>query len=167
MSDFGVGLILFALLAGVLVLIRFFAWLTDVLEAGGPVAYARQASGRYVVSTNQQPAPIVMSRAEQSDASLTASALQTDAQTDARQTRLPPDVMLDICRDLRRHGYSRDDARAILRKLGQPLDNNIWTQAALPTPDAEHVTPIAGRRTDAVFDADFPYQAPPKWSVER
>ena len=48
MSDFGVFLLLFAALAGALGLIKFFAWLTDIREAGGPVAYARQASGRYI-----------------------------------------------------------------------------------------------------------------------
>lgn len=170
MSDFGVFLLLFAFLAAALGLIKFFAWLTDWREAGGFSAYARKASERYVVNTNQQSAPNVMSRSDQSDDRLPASVSQTDRQTDDRPpapVMLPRDVMFDICKDLRAHGYSREAARAFLRKVGQPLDNNLWAQAALPAAsEPEHLTPIAGRRTDAVFDADFPYQAPPKWNAE-
>lgn len=166
MSDVGLFLLLFAALVGCIGLIWLFAWFEDIRQAGGPVAYWRQAGGRYVVNTNAQPAPNVMSRSAQNEGGLAASDLQTDRQTDTRPTRLPPEVMVDICKDLRAHGYTREQARSLLRKFGQPLDNNLWSPAA-PTPDAEHITPIAGRRTDAVFDADFPYQAPPVWSTER
>lgn len=164
MTDFGAFLLVFAALAFAVALIRFFAWLTDVRESGGPRAYLRQRADRYLVNHSAQPAPVVMSRSQDEIAGLPAPSLQTDAQTD-RQTAgpapLPRDVMLDICKSLRAHGYSRDDARALLRKLGQPLDNNIWADAA-PAPPA-YVTPIAQRPTAAAFEdtPELRYEAPP------
>lgn len=103
----------------------------------------------------------VMSRAMEIDeATIAPSALrQTAPQTD--QTAAPPpiprDVMIDTLRSLREHGYSREQARALLRGLRQPLDNNLWTAAAPPERnDDEIVTPFAGRRTKASYYPDNP-----------
>lgn len=48
MSDLGVMLLFGAGLVVLLAIIRFFAFLTDVVEAGGPRAYFAQATDRYV-----------------------------------------------------------------------------------------------------------------------
>lgn len=171
MSQFGLFLLMFAALCGLVALIRALAWLTDVREAGGPRAYLQQRSGRYIVSTNAEQPVSVMSRSDDEDSRLGASVSQTDGQAD-RQTAAPApigrDIMLDICRDLRAHGYSRDGARVLLRKLGQSLDNNVWSDAAPPTKaatveDDTLITPYAGRRTKASYYPDDPaleYQAP-------
>lgn len=50
MSDVGLFLLLLAGLCVVVVVIRFLAWLTDVLEAGGPRAYMQRSAGRYIMS---------------------------------------------------------------------------------------------------------------------
>ena len=114
------------------------------------------------VNSIEDEAPAVMSRSEDEGAGLSASSLQTQAQTD-RQTGkpapLPREIMVDICQSLRAHGYGRDEARSLLRKMGQPLDNNVWADSIPPEP--QYRTPIAGRATGAAFDADFPYEAPP------
>ena len=95
----------------------------------------------------------------------TPLSLQTRQQTDSR----PPvfvtpsrDVMLDTYRRLRKYGMPREEARVMLKSLSLPLDNNLWTAAA-PTGD-EHITPIAGRRTQAQFEAEpeLRYEAPPR-----
>jgi len=168
MSDVGLFLLLFAALCGVVALIRVFAWFTDVRDAGGPIAYARQVSGRYVKDNAEQPA-YVMSRSELSSAGLSASAVQTDGRSD-RQTAspapLPRDVMLDICRDLRGHGYGREEARTLLRKLGQPLDNNVWSAAA-PAPATEprmllvRDNGAAPRAVPLYDDPALNYESPP------
>lgn len=63
MSDLGVMLLFGAGLVVLLGIIRFFAWMTDIVEAGGPRAYFAQAAGRYVqrvdyVETPPAPAPV-------------------------------------------------------------------------------------------------------------
>jgi hypothetical protein len=72
--------------------------------------------------------------------------------------------MLDICTTLRRRGFSRDEARALLNLCGLPLDNNVWAQVPLEQPEPEYTTPIAGRPTSAQFetDPDLAYQPPPR-----
>jgi hypothetical protein len=88
------------------------------------------------------------------------SSLQTDDRRTPDRPMIPlpsRDVMLDTYRTLRKLGMAREEARMMLRALGLPLDNNLWTQAAPPPP--EHVTPIAGRPTAAQFpDDELEYQ---------
>lgn len=104
----------------------------------------------------------VMSRSGDNDPSSSPSSLQTnDAQT-PDQTNDPAarrQKLLDTYRPLRKLGMSRDDARALLNRLGYPLDNNLWVEAA-PN-DEEYKTPIVGRATSARFevtDPTFPYE---------
>lgn len=72
--------------------------------------------------------------------------------------------ILDSCRVLRQAGLTRDQARAALKALGLPLDNNLWSQAA-PIDDGQViVTPFAGRVTRREYYPDDPglvYQEPP------
>lgn len=163
MSDFGLVLVLFAALCGAVVLIRIFAWLTDVREAGGPVAYVRQTSVRYVVKHSQDAPPVVMSRTPINDRPSMPSSVQTDGVQTPDQTEdtaARRQKLLDTYRPLRKLGMSRDDARVFLSRWNIPLDNNLWADAA--PPDDVHRTPIVGRPTSAVFetDPDYPYQAP-------
>lgn len=82
---------------------------------------------------------------------------QTDADRPAQTAVLTPTpearraAMLDICRALRAAGYGREEARAVLRGAGLSLDNNLWTEAAPPPPEATRRTPIADRPTAAEF----------------
>jgi hypothetical protein len=166
MSDLGLFLLVFAALFCAVLLIRFFAWLTDVRDAGGPIAYFRQASGRYVVSTNASGGAVVMSRSQNTNDGFAASALQTDdRQTTDRRTMPVPtrDQMLDIFKVVRAAGIKRDQLAGAWRAAGLPLDNNVWADAAPAEQPAQHFTPIVGRPTNAVFesDPDFPYVQPP------
>lgn len=83
-------------------------------------------------------------------------------ETDARQTPPPPKMqaeeLLTLCRLMRAASIKREDAQAAFTACGLPFNNNVWTRAATPPP--AHVTPVAGRPTDAKFetDADYPYQ---------
>lgn len=80
-------------------------------------------------------------------------------ETDARQTpdtpappRMRAEELLTVCRLMRAAGIRREDAQAAFMASGLPFNNNVWASAAPPPP--AHVTPVAGRPTDA----DFPYQ---------
>ena len=80
-------------------------------------------------------------------------------ETDARQTRDAPalpkmkaEELLTLCRLMRVHGIGREEAQAAFTASGLPFNNNVWASAK-PSP-AAHLTPVAGRPTDA----DFPYQ---------
>ncbi len=75
---------------------------------------------------------------------------ETD-KTDSEPTKLSQEQLLTHYRWLRGHGIGREDARAALKGVGLPLNNNLWAEAAPPesvAPD-ETVTPIAGRTTKA------------------
>ena len=112
-------------------------------------------------------APIILSSAPARLASETAPSVQTDGQTRGDRAMMPTPTtaqMLDSCRVLRQAGLTRDQARAALKALGLPLDNNLWSQAA-PTDDGQViVTPFAGRVTRREYYPDDPglvYQEPP------
>lgn len=104
----------------------------------------------------------VMSRSGGNDPPSDPPSLQTNDVQTPDQTNDPAarrQKLLDTYRPLRKLGMSRDDARTLLNRLGYPLDNNLWVEAA--PDDPEYKTPIVGRPTSARFetDADFPYQA--------
>ena len=80
-------------------------------------------------------------------------------ETDARQTpdalapsKMKAEELLTVCRLMRAYGIKREDAQAAFTASGLPFNNNVWASAA--PPPASHITPVAGRPTDA----DFPYQ---------
>ena len=149
----------------VTIVIIGFLWVfigRPILEDFGLIA-------RHSVSYYQVDAPHVMSRSAPERAPSVPSALETDgAQTDRRATMPVPSraELLTLFRALRAAGMNRDTARAALKAVGLPLDNNIWADAAPVTLGAietpAYVTPIVGRRTSATFetDPDYPYQAP-------
>lgn len=63
MSDLGVMLLFGAGLVLLLGIIRFFAWMTDIVDAGGPRAYFAQAASRYVQRADyveNTPAPAAL-----------------------------------------------------------------------------------------------------------
>jgi hypothetical protein len=103
----------------------------------------------------------VMSRSEQTEAPSMPSSLETRPDQTAL---LPTDPalrrakLLDTYRPLRKAGMSREAAQALLHAWGIPLDNNLWRDAA--PPPAPHVTPIAGRPTEASFDPELAYCPP-------
>lgn len=151
MSDFGLFLLLCAGLLVALGVIRFLAWLTELQDAHGSLGRA----GVNTVKKYVAPRPRVMSRYDEGVGPYVPLLIETDSrrQTD-RQAAPPPSraVMLDSHRLLRKYGIPREEARQMYKSLGLPLDNNLWTDAA--PPDDPHITPVAGRPTDA----DFPYQ---------
>jgi len=158
MSDVGIGILLFVGVMGLVGLIRFLAWLTDLKDEHGSLGRAGVNTVRKYVEVR----PRVMSRSDSTPPLSSPSSLQTDNRQTADKP-LPPapsrDVMLNTHKLLRKYGVPREEARPVLKALGLPLDNNLWTDAA-PTDDAPHVTPYVGRPTSARFetDADYPYQ---------
>lgn len=112
---------------------------------------------RLVFVNNNTPA--VMSREGDEVSAHAASSLQTRQQTASDQTEDPKArraKLLDTYKALRKLGMSRDDARALLKPWGIPLDNNLWADAAPPQEEPLEVTPIAGRPTSAKFHQDDP-----------
>lgn len=112
-------------------------------------------------------APIILSSSPPRLASEAAPSVQTDGQTRGDRAMMPTPTttqILDSCRVLRQAGLTRDQARAALKALGLPLDNNLWSQAA-PIDDGQViVTPFAGRVTRREYYPDDPglvYQEPP------
>lgn len=101
-----------------------------------------------------------------SSAPITAPSLpvspRTDALADGRTPILKP-VTVDICKALRTHKFTRDEARAFLHPLGWSLGNDTWAQAQ-PTEDDPYVTPIVGRPTNATFreTGELKYEGPPQ-----
>jgi hypothetical protein len=83
---------------------------------------------------------------------------RTDAPADGRteeQAPLPRPATLDTVKALRGHGFTRDEARALLKTLGWTLGNDTWARAQ-PTEDDEIVTPYAGRVTKREYYPDEP-----------
>jgi hypothetical protein len=117
-----------------------------------------------VSSVFPKPRPEIMSHREVAVSSDTVSP-RTDAPADGRTDPQPialKPATLDICKDLRAHGYNRDQARAFLRMVDRSLGNDTWAAAA---PDEQvTVTPIVGRPTRAVFREEGPlrYEDPPQ-----
>lgn len=164
MSDFGLFLVMCAGLLLLLGLLRFLAWLTELQNEHGSLGRAGlNTVKKYVVAR-----PRVMSQPTHDVLPSIPSAVQTDDRqtTDRPAPAVPPrDVMLNSHKLLRKYGIPREEARAMYKSLGLPLDNNLWTEAAptAPADDAGHVTPIVGRPTSARFDVtdlDYPYQKP-------
>jgi hypothetical protein len=97
-------------------------------------------------------------------ASSEASRPRTDAdlsgQTDGRTppSLTPQPVTLDTAKSLRAHGYTRDEARALLKTMDRTLGNDTWAQAkpADPIPDDTIVTPYAGRVTKRSYYPEQP-----------
>ena len=158
MSDFGLFLLLCAGLLLALGLLRFLAWLTELQDEHGSLGRA----GLNTVKRYVAPRPRVMSQGENDTPPSRLSSLQTDSRQTA-DTPAPPaptrDVMLNSHKLLRKYGIPREEARAMYKSLGLPLDNNLWAEAAAGS-EAPHITPIVGRPTSARFetDADYPYQ---------
>ena len=93
----------------------------------------------------------LMSRAEEAPTQSLPSSLETDARQ-TRDAKPRAEEYLTLCKLMRRHGISREDAQAAFSANGLPFNNNVWASAK--PPPAARVTPVAGRPTDA----DFPYQ---------
>ncbi len=114
-----------------------------------------ESYGVITVNPSQDTAPIVMSRSTLDARPSAPSSVQTrpdetpDQTNDAAARRVK---LLDTYKPLRKLGMSREDARVFLTRWNIPLDNNLWAAAAPPADP--HITPVAGRPTDA----DFPYQ---------
>jgi hypothetical protein len=81
---------------------------------------------------------------------------QTDGRTPPAPT--PQPVTLDTAKSLRAHGYTRDEARALLKTMDRTLGNDTWAQAkpADPIPDDTIVTPYAGRVTKRSYYPEQP-----------
>lgn len=149
---------IFALCVGILTIGFVWFWIArPILEDCGIIR----------VNTSQDSAPVVMSRSVESAAPSLASSVQTDVVQTPDQTDDPATKrakLFDTYKPLRKAGMNRDDARALLKPWGIPLDNNVWAEvgAALEKEAAQYVTPYVGRPTSARFetDQDFPYQAP-------
>lgn len=167
MSQFGVILLMFACVIGMVGLIKFLAWLTDLQERGGVTAAVRRGADRYVVrreSVREYQGDGAVRNSE-TPAQLPRLSVETKPDQTPDQTETTAErrkKMLDTCIALKRRGFSRDEARALLKPWGIPLDNNIWAQVP-PEPEPEYTTPIAGRATSAQFETDpeLQYQAPP------
>lgn len=159
MSDVGIMLLLFVGVMGLVSLIRFLAWLTDLQTAHGSIPRAAlHTIQRYViVNTYQEDAQNVMSRTqiEASKSGASAAPVETDAgQTpDRRETpKIRSEKLLTVYRLMRAAGIERKDAQAAFAAAELPFNNNVWAQAEPPAP--LHITPIAGRRTPAQFESD-------------
>jgi hypothetical protein len=111
--------------------------------------------------------PVIMSRSALVPATDSASVSQTDSAPDrqtAPEPALPRSAMLDTCKALRVHGFSREEARTLLKPYGIGLDNNLWAAAepAKPAEDDDVVlTPYAGRVTRKSY-----YESEPELKYE-
>lgn len=105
------------------------------------------------------PAPVVTSSGREQQHASSASVSQTDSPQTADRPLAPAitrEQMLDAAKTLRAAGLSREKGRAVFSALGLPLDNNLWAAAAPPEPEADYVTPIAGRATKKAYYPDEP-----------
>jgi hypothetical protein len=148
--------------------------ITLAILGGGIYAFGRMAWVKVFgapaepVKSSPVSAGAVMSRAAEPAAATGASDLKTDGmprQTDAPPVVTFPSATLDMCKDLRAHGYSREDARAFLKLAGFSLNNNTWAQAKPAESAPVSLTPIAGRPTAATFAEEEPelkYEPPPR-----
>jgi hypothetical protein len=119
------------------------------------------------VNTFEEDEACVMSRPADSDTPSSSSSLETDNRQTAQTPMIPlPSraVMLDTFRLLRNYGIPREEARPIIKALGLPLDNNLWTEAmprndALPDPPRVLQVRDNGSAPRAIpFDPDYPYR---------
>lgn len=159
--DAGLSLVL-ALIAFVsfgLIYFRVRDAASDLWRAYGP----REPS---IVSDDHLP--IVMSRSDM-EAPSESVRPRTDETADGRTNSISSEfrpATLDMCKSLRSHGFTRDEARAFLRSVDRTLGNDVWA-AAQPAaqPAAPAITPIAGRPYDPRAYADDPalaYEEPPR-----
>lgn len=100
----------------------------------------REMSGRAMSSAENVPAPMPLSSKDGQD----------DGRTDGNP--IGRAELLTLYTVLRKYGVPREEIRPVLKGVRVPLSNDVWASAAPPPP--VHVTPVAGRPTDA----DFPYQ---------
>lgn len=152
MSDIGLFLLMFAGLLLLLGVIRFLAWLTELQETHGSVTRAGvNTVKRYVAPRPRDTSSSVASAAPSFLSSPETDSLQTAyRQPQPAQPGRPE--LLTLYQTMRAAGISREKARPVLKGVGLSLDNNLWAEAA--PPDDPHITPVAGRPTDA----DFPFQ---------
>jgi hypothetical protein len=141
-------------------------WISVVIMGGtftggayalGRMAWREWGLRAFVLTIMQPPAPEITSSPDPEPAAI-ASPPRTDAGTDGRTPPIVPELRpasLDTVRELRAHGFTRDAARALLRREGRSLGNNTWADAA-PADDDEIVTPYAGRRTKASYYPENP-----------
>ena len=120
----------------------WFHILRPMLESFGLI---RAPAEPEAVNDYQEADAVVMSRASIAADENPPPSLQTDSRQTTDRPMMPTparDVMLDTYRSLRKHGYAREEARAMLKALGLPLDNNLWSKA---TEEPTERAPISGR----------------------
>lgn len=94
----------------------------------------------------------IMSHSPQEPRDLSPSDLQTRPQTAQDQTedaQARREKLLYTYGVLRKRGFSREEARAMLNTWGIPLDNNLWSKAAPVTEEPQEKAPISGRAIPA------------------
>lgn len=114
----------------------------------------RMIVGRPRVNHSQVVDDEIMSSAPIVAPSLPVSP-RTDASADGRTPILRP-ATLDICKALRAHKFTRDEARAFLHPLGWSLGNDTWAQAQPTEDEDEIITPYAGRSTNRKYYPEEP-----------
>lgn len=171
MSDVGIGILIFVGVMGLVALIRFLAWLTDLKDTHGSLPRAgAHAIQRYVLvqpvkrSEDKKPdVPRVMSR-ETPQTEPDEDRRGSDGRVSAASQwmeRVRVDRTKTAWLELMVYsGYTVPEIRAILKGDNGVLGTEI--EAARKRlgidPPAQHVTPIVGRPTNAQFDADYPYK---------
>lgn len=179
MSQFGVMLLMFAIVIGMVGLIKFFAWLTDLQERGGVGAAVQRGYDRYVdrresvrpfvEQEKKSPPPRIMSpettRPNHTDMRLVYTSDDL-TRTAAKLTERERIIVLAAMRDNDKKAYS---ANRIAAFLGGDRNSVLAIlREARPAPetteDAPYTTPIAQRPTAAQFESDpeLAYQPPPR-----
>lgn len=164
MSDVGIGILLFVGVMGLVGLIRFLAWLTDLKDEHGSLGRA----GVNTIKKYVDVRPRVMSH----ETPQTAQTSQTD-EPDRRvsvDNPLVERIRVDKTKTalielLVYSGWDTSQVRSVLKGDNGALGVEVeMAQKRLGiTPPALHVTPIVGRPTSAKFDVtdpEYPYRAP-------
>ncbi len=144
-------------------IVDFFSgeWARSMEKARAQKAAREQLYG-YAVSSYGDSDPYDMSSDVDYDAVLAVLSKdgQNDGRTDSEQVGRAE--LLTLYKVLRKYGVPREEVRGALKGVRVPLSNDVWAQAQTAATQAEYVTPIVGRRTNAQFETDpeFPYQAP-------
>ncbi len=177
MSQFGVFMLMAALTLGMVGLIKFLAWLTELQEQGGIGAAAKRGIDRYVdrrggvkpLAPQERPVapPRVMSLEVKPPTHTSSIPVYT---TDdlvgvaAKLTYAQKIAVLAAMLDDDKKPYS---ANKIVAFLGGDR-NGVLAALREARPASEtavepaYTTPIAGRPTAAQFDPDLAYQPPPR-----
>jgi len=85
--------------------------------------------GRESVKDEAEPAPDVLSSGREQQNANTPQTPQTDGSDADRRPKPTEAEFLTLFVALKEAGYNRDEARAILRPFGVPVDNNLYTKA--------------------------------------